>query len=158
MKRMLLAMDLSPLFERALQFAQEHDAAVTVAHVIDERILRYGDWGHNLAAIFTQRAEEKLKRHWPAPSKYPRLHLQLTITTGSPWFEILNLARAEGNDLLMLGLHRTNPLKDAFIGTTAERIIRHSNIPVLVVKDKPSGSYKKVMATTDFSPASSHAL
>jgi nucleotide-binding universal stress UspA family protein len=49
-------------------------------------------------------------------------------------------------------------MKDLFVGTTAERIIRQSATPVLMVRDNPDGAYRKVLVATDLSEASSRAL
>lgn len=160
MKHIMVAMDLSPVsdraFERALQLAKAHDAELTVMHVIDEQILNYDD-DSGMEDRLIASAEAKLKRHWARLHKaQPPIHLAVKV--GSPWEDILDAAKKNKAELIVLGLHRVNPLKDVFIGTTAERIIRHSHIPVLVVKDKPAGAYRTVLATTDFSPCSSHAL
>jgi nucleotide-binding universal stress UspA family protein len=71
---------------------------------------------------------------------------------------VLDAARRESADLIVLGLHHVHPLEDIFVGCTAERIVRNSAIPILMVKDKPSDGYGKVLVATDFSPSSSHAL
>jgi nucleotide-binding universal stress UspA family protein len=155
-------MDLSPLsdraFDRALQLAGAHEAHLTLVHVIDDQMLGYGHQGDDLEADFVSRAEAKLRRHWLAMPEAIARRFDHTIKTGAPSEEILCLATEKAADLIVLGLHRVNPLKDVFVGTTAERIIRNSMTPVLVVKDKPVGAYDKVVASTDFSPCSSHAL
>lgn len=162
MKHILVAMDLSPLsdraFERALQLAEAHQASLTLAHVIDEQVLSYGEKTSDLEAVLTSGAEDKLKRHWSAMPESVARRFHHIIRIGSPWETVLAMANEAACDLIVLGLHRVNPLKDMFIGTTAERIIRNSTMPVLVVKDKPVGPYRKVLAGTDFSPCSSHAL
>jgi nucleotide-binding universal stress UspA family protein len=55
-------------------------------------------------------------------------------------------------------MHRADAMKDLFVGTTAERIIRQSDAPVLMVRDNPGGPYRKVLVATDRSEASSRAL
>ena len=110
------------------------------------------------AAMLTSAAEDKLKRHWLAMPETVARGFHHIIRIGSPWETVLAIANEAACDLIVLGLHRLDPLKDMFIGTTAERIIRNSTLPVLVVKDKPLGPYRKVLVGTDFSPCSSHAL
>jgi nucleotide-binding universal stress UspA family protein len=162
MKHILVAMDLSPLsdraFDRAVQLAEAHKAKLTLVHVIDDQILRYAEEDSSLEAVLVRGAEERLKRHWAALPETVAGRFHRIIRTGSPWETVVAVARDEGCDLIVLGLHRTNPLRDMFIGTTAERIIRSSTVPVLVVKDKPVGPYRQVAVGTDFSPCSSHAL
>ena len=47
---------------------------------------------------------------------------------------------------------------DIFRGTTAERIIRASNIPVLSVKNRAGGPYGRIMVGIDFSAYSRRAV
>ncbi len=61
-------------------------------------------------------------------------------------------------DLLALGARGKQPLRDAAIGTTAERLLRQATKPVLVVKRQPATAYRRVLVGIDFSPHSSAAL
>lgn len=54
---------------------------------------------------------------------------------GEPVKEILRACA--GRDLLVLAAHRKSLLGDYVLGTTAERIIRYSPIPVLTIPSKP---------------------
>jgi nucleotide-binding universal stress UspA family protein len=49
-------------------------------------------------------------------------------------------------------------LKELFIGTTTERVVRHSDRPVLVVKQRTTGAYRRVLVAVDLSEAASRAL
>jgi nucleotide-binding universal stress UspA family protein len=162
MKHLLVAMDLSPLsdraFERALQLAEAHEARLTLVHVIDHQVLSYEDQNSDIKSLLISSAESKLKRHWAAMSQSVAKRFHQIIRIGSPWETVLDVADEAGCDLVVLGLHHVHPLKDMFIGTTAERIIRNTALPVLVVKDKPMGPYRQVIVGTDFSPCSSRAL
>jgi nucleotide-binding universal stress UspA family protein len=61
-------------------------------------------------------------------------------------------------DLLVLGAHGTSPLKDAVIGTTAERIAGKLPTPMLVVRATPHGPYRNVLAAVDLLPGSKELL
>lgn len=162
MRHILVAMDLSPLcdraFERAVALAELHRAKLTLVHVIDEQVLSYGNEDGGFETTLVRSAEEKLQRHWSTMPRSVADRFDKIIRTGSPWETVAAAAHEADCDLIVLGLHRVSPLKDMFIGTTAERIIRSSTRPVLVVKDKPRGPYRQVVVGTDFSPCSSHAL
>lgn len=161
MKSIVVAMDLHPAsdraFERAVLLAREQGARLTLVHAIDEQLLAYGE-EDGLWATFAAKAEEKLSRHWRALPEDVAARFRHRIVAGSPWRIVVDTARAESADLTVLGTHRPDALKDIFVGTTAERIVRHSDSPVLVVADKPAGPYRTVLAATDFSPSSSRAL
>lgn len=162
MRHIVVAMDLSPAcdraFDRALRLARRDEADLTVTHIIDEQMLRYQDEDSDFARQLLARAERTLRKHLPSsPASAPR-QPRLVVKIGSPWEDILGIAATANADLIVLGLHRVNPLKDMFIGTTAERIIRHSTRPVLVARDKPIADYVKAIVATDFSPSSGRAL
>ncbi|MGO3183930.1 MAG: universal stress protein [Aequorivita sp.] len=53
---------------------------------------------------------------------------------GKPEEDILKMAENWKADLLVLGTHGRRGLKHLFMGSTAERLVRHSNIPVMVVR------------------------
>ena len=162
MKHVLVAVDLRAAsdraFGRAVQLAEAHGSELTLLHVIDEQLLGYDDRMDRFEAQLRDRAATKLARLWTGLPMLPSERFHKEIRTGTPWQEILIAATQASVDLVVLGLHQSDALKDIFVGTTAERLIRHSPVPTLVVKDKPSGEYGKVIAATDFSPCSSRAL
>lgn len=63
------------------------------------------------------------------------------------------IARAAADfDLVVIGAYGMHPLRDFAIGTSAERLLRRSHRPVLVVNRKPAGPYRQVLVPVDFSP------
>jgi nucleotide-binding universal stress UspA family protein len=158
MKHILAAVDLNPTsewaFARAVQIAVASDADLTAVHVIDRRNAEAAVADDALAA----QAEARLAHLWadlPRPLAGRFRHL---IRAGTPATAIVNTAAEIGASLIVLGRHAVRPMVDAFLGTTASHIIRASAMPVLMVRDKPAGAYRKVMVGTDFSPNSSRAL
>jgi len=61
-------------------------------------------------------------------------------------------------DLLVLGPARYNTLGDYFLGTAVDYVLRHTTKPVLVVKNRAHQAYQQIVAGTDFSPGSAHAI
>jgi nucleotide-binding universal stress UspA family protein len=68
------------------------------------------------------------------------------------------LAISANTDLLVLGPRGVNPLRDFILGSTAERIARMIDCPMLVVKQDPQIPYEHVLVPVDFSPYSAPAL
>ena len=56
------------------------------------------------------------------------------VTSGKPQREILRIAREQGCDLIVLGIHGRNPIDRMFFGSTAEPIVRHAPCPVLTIR------------------------
>ena len=87
---------------------------------------------------------------WPAPEREElRLFCCETLGTDQPYAtevrvgraadEIVAVAASLGADLLVIGSHGLTGLRKMFFGSTAERVLRQSEIPVLVT---PSALYE----------------
>ncbi|MBI1955408.1 MAG: universal stress protein, partial [Acidobacteria bacterium] len=63
------------------------------------------------------------------------------VVTGQPYVEIIRHARASAADLVIIGRHGRRGIRDLLIGSTAIRVIRKGDIPVLVVNRKPVKTY-----------------
>lgn len=61
-------------------------------------------------------------------------------------------------DILLLGPARYNSFGGFFLGTAVDHILRNTQKPVLVVKARPNDDYDEIIAGTDFSPGSAHAI
>jgi nucleotide-binding universal stress UspA family protein len=74
--------------------------------------------------------------------------------------EVLDVIAAQAGraDLLALGARGTNPLRDAILGTTAERLLGKCTPPMLIAKRPAERAYEQVIVALDFSPASEGAL
>jgi nucleotide-binding universal stress UspA family protein len=71
---------------------------------------------------------------------------------------VLTAADATNANLMVLGHHRKSPLKDVFVGSTADQLLRLSKRPVLVVPGSPAQPYQRMLAAVDFSDSSRHAV
>jgi len=60
-------------------------------------------------------------------------------------------------ELIVLGIHR-HKTRELFQGTTAERVVRYGTLPVLVVKDAPRASYRRILLAADHSEHSHAAM
>jgi universal stress protein A len=61
----------------------------------------------------------------------------LAVRFGSPAAEIRRFAVEEGVDLIIIATHGRTGLRHIMIGSVAEKIVRHSPIPVMTVKPVP---------------------
>lgn len=156
MKRILVASDLSPRADRALdraaQLAAEQGAKLTVLYVQEELLLK--KW----TARSMQEARKKLRQKSKAWSQQHRLTATIRTAVGKPFVEIIRRARAEKADVVLVGAHGQHFLRDLFLGTTVEAVIRKGDRTVLVVKQPSDGPYRRVLVPIDFSDASRQAL
>lgn len=66
-----------------------------------------------------------------AMAKDAGVEATIKVMSGVPHIEILEQARQEAPDLIIIGSHRPG-LSDYFLGSTAARVVRHAQCPVLV--------------------------
>jgi nucleotide-binding universal stress UspA family protein len=76
------------------------------------------------------------------------------LCRGRPYVDIIRHARSAGADLIVLGRHGHRPVKDMFIGSTAERVIRVGDLPVLVVNRKATRTYRRPVLAVDIEATS----
>lgn len=82
----------------------------------------------------------------------------IDIQTGIPFLEIIQAARAGNFDLVVVGAHGRSYLHDLVLGTTAERVVRKGQMPVLIVKFPAAEAYRRFLVPTDFSQGAQRAL
>lgn len=69
--------------------------------------------------------------------------------------EVNQVAKEENADLIIMGSHGATGFKELFVGSNTEKVIRFSEIPVLVIKnDLTDFNFDEVVFATDFSKES----
>lgn len=71
------------------------------------------------------------------------------VRVGKPYEEIANVARERNADLIVIGPHGDRPRRSTFLGTTAERIVRTSVVPVLVATEPPTGPPRRFLVPVE---------
>jgi universal stress protein A len=74
---------------------------------------------------------------------------QSKVRSGAPYHEITAAARDENVDLIIIATHGRTGLRRLFLGSTAERVVRHAHCPVLVVREHEH----EFIASTESTPA-----
>jgi nucleotide-binding universal stress UspA family protein len=82
------------------------------------------------------------------------LNCESRVVIGDPFQGIAQASEDLRADIVVLGPHRRQLLRDIFLGTTAERTIRTSGKPVLMANGFPAGQYRTVLIAMDFSACS----
>ena len=129
MKRILVATDLSSRSElavmRAAALAKARNAELTVLNVLDD------DQPPVLIAPQRLAIANLLEVNGQALKERLGVESKAIVRVGDPVVVINAVAEEIGADLLVMGAHRHTPLRDLFIGTTLERVVRNAKIPVL---------------------------
>ncbi|MFX0544663.1 universal stress protein [Roseovarius sp. S1116L3] len=155
MMKIMLATDFSERSDRALRratlLAREFGASLSIIHVVDDdqprRIL---DSERDVASALLRELRKTVQ-------DVDGVSCEARVMLADPFAGIARAAQDEAPDLLVIGSHRRQTLRDVFIGTTADRTIRSVVCPVLMVNAPPVGSYGHVMLTTDLSEGAERA-
>lgn len=164
-RRLLCATDFSEhagiAARRAATLAASLGAGLELLHVLSEPALR------TLLGLFPESSDTEIRilenAHRILEEEASRLRkipgsavVKTTLRKGRPDDEIL--AACLDADLLVLGAHGQNPLRDMIIGSTAERLLRKVPCPTLVSRGDPESPYRHVLVPIDFSECSKQAM
>ncbi|MEM6858982.1 MAG: universal stress protein [Pseudomonadota bacterium] len=84
--------------------------------------------------------------------------IEYAYPEGSPPVAIAQACEAEDASLLLIGPARYNSFGDFFMGTAVDYVLRNTTKPVLIVKKRVRDDYDQIVAGTDFSAGSAHAI
>jgi nucleotide-binding universal stress UspA family protein len=160
----LAATDFSPdarhAAYRAAYLAAEQQAQLSLLHVLDTSSLS------SLKSLFGMPADIEERVRERAVAELGELADELArdmgvearrqVVTGDTVEEIA--AAAGGAEMLVIGAHGSGGLRDLLLGSVAERLLRRSGLPVLVVKQPPHSPYRRVLIPVAFGPYSLNAL
>jgi nucleotide-binding universal stress UspA family protein len=151
---MSIGMDFSNTAIEAARWAVAHFAPsvpATLVHVIpppDQPAFA----GHvlppsaEIEAVAREYAETQMRR--VAGLLAPAV-VTTDIRVGKPYEEITASAGATGAGLVVVGPHSDRPRPRKFLGTTAERVVRTSPVPVLVATNPPPGRPRRILVPVD---------
>jgi len=119
----------------AAEFAQTHGAGLKLLHVIAPVIPNAYEYSVNTADIMNslEEASERQMRKLVLSLKTMDIRLEDEIVTGDVLSQINDGINTYGPDLVVIGMHSKGILDRIFIGSTAERLVRHASRPVLVI-------------------------
>jgi nucleotide-binding universal stress UspA family protein len=141
-KKILFPTDFSDVSKKALAYIKQLKEAgtkeVVVLHVIDERqIEAIALYGTGESYVVIDRIEEEAIKEINAIEK--ELHesgfeVKTRLETGIPLREILRVEEAEKVSLIVIGSHGKTNMKEMFLGSVSEKVIRKAKNLVLVIK------------------------
>ena len=153
LKSILVASDLSsrakPAVQRAVQLAEASGAKLAVLHVVEDDLVE------SRVHEEISNAETFLLDQITGLGAPPQT--EVAVVTGHAFHAIGEEAQAREADLIVMGAHRRQFLRDIFTGTTIERVTRTAGRPVLMANSRTGERWRKVFIATDMSDASGHA-
>ncbi|MGJ5641765.1 universal stress protein [Formosa sp. S-31] len=142
MKRILVPTDFSDealyAAKIAAQFARKFDCEIHLLHMIELPIPQLDAVNSSYSALpeamffmklAGQRFEKLLERDF-----FEGIKVHDIVKTNSTFEGISSTCKELDIDLIIMGSHGATGFKEMFIGSNAEKVVRTSHIPVLVIK------------------------
>lgn len=96
-----------------------------------EHALRAAEHGLALARAFDDERSRPRRRR--RAGRGGRFDAGVEVREGLPVNDLLSYADAEGIDLIAMGARGRTGLDRLLVGSTAERVVRHADVPVVTV-------------------------
>jgi universal stress protein A len=143
-KRILVPSDFSETSARALEHAksvaERFEASLELLHVVPNPFMANAATlyvGMPLPPDFLSELDrDPRQRLYEALTEVDRQHFKVrsVVKVGDPLLEIVEHARAERVDLIVMGTHGRTGVSHLFLGSVAERVVRTAACPVLTVR------------------------
>lgn len=159
MKRILVPTDFSDHAEYALkvaaQIARENDSEIILLHMLE--LPHQGTdavgAGSDIPEImyFKNKAIERVEELMSAPY-LSGIPVSEIILFEKAFDGIMNSVRKNNVDFIVMGSHGASGFREMLIGSNTEKVVRYSEVPVLVIKNEtPNFKASNFVFASDFS-------
>lgn len=142
LKKIVVPIDFSDISEAALPWAAflaaQFGAELILLHVVEKFPIDYllgRELTNHTVEPFMKQAEADLAGMAESLSKSARVNVSVVARNGRPYEEICHAAKTLEAGMIVLTTHGHTGLKHVWLGSTAERVVRHAHCPVLVVRE-----------------------
>jgi nucleotide-binding universal stress UspA family protein len=154
MKKILVPCDFSKpavnAFRFALDVAAQSKGSIHLLNVVelpmmhDTVLMPVLNFEEQLLNDLRENAEKRFKK---ITDKYSAENVKVVVKTvfGSVSRMIQDYIKDESIDLVAMGSHGATGARELFIGSNAEKVVRNSPVPVLVIKDYFKGPIKSIV-------------
>ena len=157
MKKIIVPIDFSEHSEYALRtaakLAKKHNAELLALHMLEmsDVLLTKSDSEQQQKAVFFLKLVEKKFETFLNKPYLKSVKITPIIKHFKVFSEVNDAAKENGADLIVMGSHGVSGVKEFFVGSNTERVVRNADIPVLVVKnDITNVDFGTVVFATDF--------
>lgn len=167
MKKILVPTDFSKpaqiAVETAADVAKKANAELVLVHVVEEATNnsfnvegQVSDASENWEnKIFTLKLIEKAKKQLAKAAddlKVMGVKVRPELRIGNPFHGMRTIITDQKVDLVVMGTAGHTRLEEMLIGSNTEKVVRHSNCPVLTVHKKPATTeFKNIVYATSMS-------
>lgn len=165
MKSIVVPVDFSEQSENALKvaasLAKENNAELLVLHMLElsPAIMSESGYVSQEQVVHLIKIGEKRFADFLNKPYLKDVNIVPVIKHYKVFSEVNEVAEKHNADLVVMGSHGTDGLQEIFIGSNTERVVRTSDVPVLVIKGEMNGfKPKNFVFACDFSEENVPAL
>ena len=121
--------------------AERFNASIHLLHVVQDPLSQSwaletaGTLPADLLNDLESFARRDLEKAMPDADRHT-YHAKLVTVVGTPFSKIVDYAKNNGIDLIVIGTHGRGAIAHAILGSVAERVVRFAPCPVLTVRHK----------------------
>ncbi|WP_343696692.1 universal stress protein [Flavobacterium sp.] len=159
MKRILVPTDFSEHAEDALKvaakIAKKNDSEIIILHMLElphqTNDAIFGGVSIPETMLFMKKANETLDKVSNS-SFLDGIPITEIVKMDKPIHGITQVSKEYDVDLIIMGSHGSSGIEELLIGSNTEKVVRNSEIPVLVIKKEiPNFNISKIVFASDFS-------
>ena len=149
MKKILVPCDFSKpainAYRFALDIAEKSKGVIYLIHVVDlpafhESMLIEQDFIHFMKKKTERNFEKLLKKHGTGG-----VRVKFEVVFGTVSRMIVDYVNTMNIDVIVMGSHGASGVKEFFVGSNAEKVVRKSSVPVFVLKEFYRGPIKRIV-------------
>ncbi|MCH4553992.1 universal stress protein [Aestuariibaculum lutulentum] len=166
MKKILVPTDFSTEAENALkvaaQLAKKHKCELHLLHILEiplHQVDPISGFSELPEAMFFMKLAHKQFTELREKSYLEGLNIQEHVEFHEIFKGIFHVCKKQNIDLVIMGSSGANGLKEIFIGSNTEKVVRTSEVPVLVIKNEHNNfNVENMVYASDFETDSQSAF
>jgi nucleotide-binding universal stress UspA family protein len=143
MEKIIVPIDFSEHSEFALEaaasLAQKYGSELIVLHMLELSnaiISSASDTLSQEAVFYLKLAEQKFEGFLDKPY-LENIKVTPIVKHFKVWSEVNDVAKEHNASLIIMGSQGASGIKEVLVGSNTEKVVRHSDVPVLVIKHNP---------------------
>lgn len=141
MKTIIVPIDFSEQSDNALKvaasLAKKHDSEILALHMLELNyaMISSTEGYQQEQTVFLMKSAEERLNNCLSQTFLQGIQITPIIKHYKVFSEVNEIAEKHNADLVVMGSHGSDGLEEIFVGSNAEKVVRNSNIPVLVIKE-----------------------
>lgn len=117
-----------------MSFAEAHKSHLTLLHIVEFEEVQHMEAGQEASKVEDHYLTERRKDLEAMVGPNPPVKIAFKVKEGHAYKEIIRVAEESDIDIIIMATHGRTGFEHILIGSVAEKVVRHSERPVLIVK------------------------